>query len=134
MTLEAKHLGTVERWTMILAAVVIAAAMIAAPRPVAFAVTVGAGLMVANAFALRRIGGWVLKASSPGVAVLLLNVKMFLLIAMVYVGIAVLHLDTVGFLIGVSIFPLAMVVAAVRIGMADSSMETGESPPVRGEP
>ena len=108
---------------MILAVVVIAAATVAAPRPVAFAVTVGAGLMVANAFAIRRLGARLVRVASPSAAVLLLNLKMLLLIAMVYVGIALLHLDAIGFVIGVSIFPVAMVIAALRAGLADSAAE-----------
>jgi hypothetical protein len=113
---------------MILAALVIAAAMVAAPRAMAFAVTVGAGLMVGNALALRRIGARVLASSSPGFAILLLNLKMFVLIALIYVGVHLLHLDAIGLIIGVSVFPVAIVAAALRIGAAESSTESTESP------
>jgi hypothetical protein len=103
---------------MILAAIVIAGATILASRPVAFGATLGAGLMVVNALAMRRIGQRVLSASRPGAAVILLNLKLLALIALVYVCITVLHLSTLGFLLGISVFPAAIVIAALRAGMS----------------
>ncbi len=126
--MNSRHLHTIERWTLILAAIAIAAAVVAASRSTAFAVTVGAGLMVGNAIALRRIGSRVLASATPGMAVLLLNLKMLLLVALVYVGVRILHLDTAGFLIGVSVFPVAMVIAALRFGAAEATAPTDETP------
>jgi hypothetical protein len=122
VTLGSDYLGAVERWTMILAAAVIAAAVVAAPRPIAFAATVGAGLMVANAWAMRRIGRKVaLSADRPGAAILLLNVKLLVLIAVVYLAIRVFGLDTLGFLVGVSVLPAALLVAALRTAPTDDT-------------
>jgi hypothetical protein len=125
MNLEARHLAVVERWTMILAALTIAATTLLAPRPVAFGATVGAGLMVANAWAMRRIGTRVLQsAERRGFAILLLNVKLLALIGVVWLAMHFLHVDTLGFLLGVSVFPTAIVAAALQIGLAE---------PTRGE-
>ena len=109
------HLSSVERWTMILAALVILAAIVATPRGTAFGATLGAGLMVVNAYALRRIGHRVFRTlARPGIAVLLLNVKMAVLFGLVFVCVRYLNADAVGFLIGISVFPVAVVIAAVR--------------------
>ncbi len=126
--MEPKHLTSVERMTMILAGIVIAAGAIAAPRRVAFGITVGAALMVANAWVMRRVGRKVMKASRPGAAILLLNLKMLTLVGLVFLVLHFLPIDAIGFLIGVSIFPVAILVAAVRNGMAESSNETAETP------
>ncbi|MSP59404.1 MAG: hypothetical protein EXR72_03505 [Myxococcales bacterium] len=118
------HLNAVERWTMILAALAIAAAAAATSRSTAFGVTVGAGLMVANAMVLRRVGQRVLRSlKRPGIAVLLLNLKMAVLIGLVLLIIKYLHVDTLGFLIGVSVFPLAVLVAAIQTGLAESDAD-----------
>ncbi len=50
----------------------------------------------------------------PGAAVLLFNVKMAILIGIVYVAFRYLHVDPIAFVIGISIFPLAIVIVAVR--------------------
>jgi hypothetical protein len=125
-----KHLLAVERWTMILAALAIVASAVALPRATAFGVTLGAGLMVVNAYAIRRIGTRVLRTfSRPGIAILLLNLKMLALIALVYLAIRFLHVDAIGFIIGISVFPVAVVIAAVRVGLAES---TSEEEPTHG--
>lgn len=116
---------------MILAAVVIAASAVALPRATAFGVTLGAGLMVANAYAIRRIGARVVRTfTRPGLAILLLNLKMLALIGLVFLVIRYLHVDAIGFIIGISVFPVAVVIAAVRVGLAEST--TNEEEPTNG--
>lgn len=118
MTVSPRHLKDVERWTLITSALLIAASFIALPGRMAFSATVGAGLMVLNAFAIRKLGERVFRRvekGQPGVAVLLFNLKMLALIALVYVAVKVLGLDAIGFLLGVSVFPVAIVVAALRM-------------------
>jgi len=113
---------------MILAALVIAASAVAAPRRVAFGVALGAALMVANAWAMRRIGQRVLRSGArPGFAILLLNLKMLLLIALTFVVVRWLPVDAVGFLVGISVFPVAVVVAAVRAGLAEAKESANEN-------
>jgi hypothetical protein len=125
--LDARHLNAVERWTMILAALAIVAAAVAASRRVAFGVTLGAALMVGNAYAMRRIGQRVLRSfARPGIAILLLNLKMLVLIALVLVVVRYLPVDAIGFLIGISVFPVAVVIAAVRVGLAEAKETPSE--------
>jgi hypothetical protein len=124
--IEPRHLRSVERWTLALAALVIAAATVATSRSTAFAVAVGAGLMSLNAWAIRRIAERVFRDGQrirAGAAVLLFNLKMLLLIALVLVAISVLHLDGIGFLVGVSVFPVAIVVAALRMNLGAEPAE-----------
>jgi hypothetical protein len=109
-----RHLITVEKWTCALAAAVILVAILALGRRAAFGVTLGAGLMVLNAYALRRIGQRVIRTfKRPGRALLLLNVKMAVLLAVVYLVVRYLPVDPIAFLVGISIFPVAIVIAAL---------------------
>lgn len=113
--MDTKHLVAVERVTLALAAVVIAAAALALGRQMAWGVSVGAALMALNAYALRRLGARAFKTfKSPGAAILLFNLKMGILIALVWAIIRYLKVDPVGFIIGISIFPVAIVVVAIR--------------------
>ncbi len=119
--MEEKHLIAVEKWTSILAALVAAAALLLLGRRAAFGATLGAGLMVLNAMALRRLGRRAFRTfKKPGAAVLLFNLKMFLLIALVYVVIRYLPVNPVGFVIGISIFPAAILAAAIRHALRTS--------------
>jgi hypothetical protein len=94
-------------------AIVIAVALLG--RPMAFAVSVGALLMALNAWVLRRLGVRAFKTfTKPGAAILLFNLKMGALIALVFLIIHYLHVDPVGFVIGISVFPVAIVVVAIR--------------------
>src|SRR5437773_2186966 len=100
---QSRHMLFVERTTAALAVVVMAGAFVAASRATATAVAVGAGLMTLNAWALRRISERVIKRTGdgagvrPGLAILFFNLKMAVLIALVYVCVKVLGLDAVGF-------------------------------------
>lgn len=140
--LEPRHLKTVEHWTMILALVATAAALVVASRPVAFAVAAGAGLMVANAWAIRQLAERLFRKTGKdgepraGAAVALFNVKMFVLIALVYVAVKILGLDAIGFLVGVSVFPVAVVIAALRLnlGADETDAPRGDSTVPNGTP
>ncbi len=134
MSISPRHLKDVERWTLILSAILIAASFLALPGRMAFSATVGAGLMVANAWAIRKLGERVFRRvenGQPGVAVLLFNLKMLALIALVYVAVKVLGLDAIGFLLGVSVFPVAIVIAALRM---NPDAGEGETPPDGSHP
>lgn len=126
--METKHLIAIEKWTCLLAAIVVAAAVLVLSRRTAFGVSLGAGLMALNAWALRRIGQRAFRAfKRPGAAVLLFNVKMFVLVGIIFLIIRYLPVDPVGFVVGISIFPLAIVAVAIqhalRIGAAPSNNE-----------
>lgn len=117
--LEPRHLQVIERWTLILAALVIVVSALFTSRSTATAVAAGAGLMALNAWAIRRLTARAFRGAStgsrPGLAVLLFNLKMAVVIAAVFVAVKVLGLDAVGFIIGVSVFPVALVIGAVKI-------------------
>jgi uncharacterized membrane protein YczE len=127
--METKHLVSVERWTLILAATAIAVSVLLLGRQMAFGISVGAALMALNAYALRRIGMRAFKTfKKPGLAVLLFNLKMGVLIALVWAVIRYLHVDPIAFLVGISVFPLAVVVVAIRHAFAsDADAPNGES-------
>ena len=132
-TIDNRQLGTVERWTLALAGVAIALAWALASRRFSLGVTVGAVIMILNAVALRRIGARVLAtaANKPGIAILWFNVKMILLIGVVYVCVRYLPIDPIGFLVGISVFPVGVVVAALQMQRDDSQQSDtdGTSPP-----
>jgi hypothetical protein len=113
--MDVKHLIAVEKWTLALAAVVIGAAILVLGRRAALGASLGAGLMALNAYALRRIGQRAFKTfKKPGAAVLLFNLKMGVLIALVWAAISWLHVDPIAFVVGISIFPVAIVIVALR--------------------
>ena len=130
--LEPGHLRIIERWTLVLAAIVIAAAALVTSPSTATAVAAGAGLMAFNAWAIRRLAERAFRGAStgsrPGLAVLLFNVKMAVVIAAVFVAVKVLGLDAVGFIVGVSVFPVALVIGSVKImgTLGDDTSLTGE--------
>ena len=132
--LEPRHLHVVERWTLILAAIVIGATFFLAARPVALAAAIGAGLMALNAWAIRKLAERLFaraagEGARPVVAVVLFNVKMLALIALCYVGLKVFGLDPIGFLLGVSVFPVAVVAAALRLNLGAEDSDAGQVPP-----
>jgi hypothetical protein len=113
--MDLKHLIAVEKVTLTLAALAIAVAVIALGQRAAFGVSMGAALMGLNAFALRRIGQRAFKTfKRPGVAILLFNLKMGVLLALVWAIIRYLHVDPIAFVVGISIFPVAIVVVAIK--------------------
>jgi hypothetical protein len=113
--MNAKHLIAVEKWTLAFAAVLIAFGLLALNRRAAFGLSLGAGLMALNAWALRRIGVRAFRTfKKPGAAVLLLNLKMALLIAIVFVIVRYLPVDPIAFVVGISIFPAAVVAVAIH--------------------
>ena len=113
--MEEKHLISVERVTLALSAVAIVVAIVAFGHQRAFGVALGAGLMSLNALVLRRLGARIFKTwKRPGVAVLLLNVKMGILVAIVWAIVRFAHVDPLSFIVGISVFPLAIFVVAVK--------------------
>jgi ATP synthase I chain len=111
-----KHLIAVEKWTCILAAAVLAVGMVLLPRHAAFSLAVGAALTTLNAMSIRRIAqrlGVVLQ-QKPGFTVLLFNLKMILLIGLIYAAIRWLGVDAVPFIVGISVMPAAIFIVFVQ--------------------
>ena len=133
--MDTKHLHAVEKTTLLLAAVVTAVAILALDRRMAFGVIVGAGLMALNASALRRIADRMKIVRRPGATILLFNLKMALLIALVFAVIHFLHVDAVALVIGISILPVAIVIVAIRHALGpEAPPEKPEAPEPPSDP
>jgi len=116
---ELKHLIAVEKWTALLALIVLVAGIVLLDRHAALSISLGAGLMAGNAWAIRHIAerfGLALKAR-PGVAMILFNIKMALLIGICWVLIRYVHVDPLTFTVGISVLPVAIVIVGVRHGL-----------------
>jgi hypothetical protein len=124
------QMSSLERWTLGLAAVVIGVSILALPRQTTLGVSIGAGLMCLNAWALRRIGLRAVRtAHKPGLSLLLFLVKMTLLLGVLYVVLRYLPVDAIGFVIGVSVFPVAALISALRSGLDAAGEVDGDSAP-----
>jgi hypothetical protein len=124
----------IERWTLLVSAVVVGAALLAMPRAIAFACAAGALLECANASAIRWLVERAMKSkggATPALGLLLFNLKMAVLIAAVWIALRVLHLDGVGFLLGISVFPVAIVAAALSARLAPAPPATPSDHPAR---
>jgi hypothetical protein len=125
--MDTKHLVSVERWTLGLAAAAVGFALFALGGKMALGVTMGAVLMCLNAYALRRLGQRAKGFAKPGAAVLLFNVKMAVLIGLIFLVVRYLPVDPVGFIFGISIFPVAIVATAIRHQLASAPAAKDET-------
>lgn len=116
--MDTKHLVSIEKWTLALSAAAVAFALFAIGGKMALGVTLGAALMCLNAWALRLLGERAKGFAKPGAAVLLFNVKMAVLIGLCFLVVHYLPVNPVGFLFGLSVFPLAIVATAIRHQLA----------------
>lgn len=117
--MELKHLIAFEKWTCLLAVVVLACGLVFCDRHAALSLSLGAGLMSLNAWSIRHIAerfGSALKAR-PGIGMLLFNIKMGLLVAICWVLINHVHVDPKFFTIGISVLPVAIVIVAIQHGL-----------------
>lgn len=125
-----QRLSSLERWTLGLAAAVIAVSLLALPQRITLGVSIGAGLMCLNAWALRRIGLRAVRtADRPGLSLLLFIVKMTLLLGVLYLILRYLPVDAIGFIIGVSVFPVAALISALRSGLDAAGEVQADSAP-----
>lgn len=123
-----KHLIAVEKWTCLLAAIVLAVGLVTLSRHAAFSLSVGAALATLNAISVRRLSqrlGAVLTAK-PGLTVLLFNLKMGLIIGLVFAAIRWLHVDVMPFLVGISLMPAAIVVVAIQHSLKPADAASDE--------
>lgn len=114
--MELKHLIALEKWTALLTVIVLGLAILLLGRRVAFSIALGAGLMTINAWAIRSVGQKLGRAlaQKPGLTILLFNLKLGVLIALIWIFIRYLHADPIAFLVGVSVLPIAIVIVAVQ--------------------
>jgi hypothetical protein len=127
------QLASIEKTTFALAAVVMGFAWLALSHRTAVSASIGAGIMALNAYSLRKIGHRVNPSDRPRAGLLLFNVKMAVLLGLVFLCVRYLPIDPIAFLVGVSVFPMAIVIVAVRhaltptMGSAPSN-ESQEAP------
>jgi hypothetical protein len=110
-----KYLIAVEKWTCLLSAILLAGGMLLFGRHAAFSVACGAGLMVLNAVVVRRVAeklGTVLQ-KKPSLTVLLFNLKLGVLIALIFVAFRYLHVEPIAFMVGISVMPLSIMIVAM---------------------
>ena len=125
-----QRLSALERWTLGLAAAVIGVSLLVLPQRITLGVSIGAGLMCLNAWALRRIGLRAVRtADRPGPSLLLFIVKMTLLLGVLYLVLRYLPVDAIGFIIGVSVFPAAALISALRSGLDAAGEVDADSAP-----
>ncbi len=113
------RLHAVERWTLLLGAMFALGAFVFFGVHVGLSVSLGAGVMILNAFAMRRVGEKIFAAfradtrARPLRAIILFNLKMGVLLVGVYMIVKHLHCNPIALLVGLSIYPLAAVAVAL---------------------
>lgn len=114
--MNAKHLIAIEKWTSLLAAVLLLVGIVLLPRHTSFSLAVGAGLMVLNATLMRRMAsknGAVLQ-QKPGLTLVLFNFKLAFFAACIFIALRYLHVEPLPFIVGVTVLPAAIVIVALR--------------------
>src|SRR3954467_1569583 len=122
-TAEAAVLARIERINLLLGALITCLAGLLWGARGAIAAGVGAGLACADFWLLVRIGGRLVASAregnpSRGLSFLLLG-KTAALFALVFVAIAVLHLEAVPFALGFSVFVVSIMMLGLRAGMTE---------------
>jgi hypothetical protein len=119
---DGQKLHAIERWTLGLGAAATLVAFLSFGREVGLAVSLGAGLMGLNAVAMRRVGDkiWTIMRSDAATnkpsalrAVVLFNLKMAAVLVALYLIVQKLHVHPVGFVVGLSVYPVAAVAVAL---------------------
>lgn len=103
----------IERLNYALGGILVIAAAVTQPRPIALGVAVGVALTCLNFFVLRKlVFKWTSDAQKgkPGNAPLLMLPKMIGLMGAVAVAILVLPIDPIAFTIGYSLFIVSIVI------------------------
>jgi hypothetical protein len=123
----------IERINYLLGGILVIAAALTQPRPIALGIAVGVALTCANFFVLRRlVTKWTSDAAQgkSGNAPLLMLPKMTILMGAVAVAILVLPIDPIAFTIGYSLFIVSIVLdttySALKSPESDASSTTSE--------
>jgi hypothetical protein len=114
--------------TTLLAALLLVGGLVLLPRQYSFSLAVGAGLMVVNAWVMRRVAAAVGPALAvrPGLILVLFNFKLLILAALIFIALRFLHVAPVPFVIGISVLPVAILIVAIRHQLSPTA--TGETP------
>ncbi len=125
--MELKHLIAFEKWTCLLAVIVLASGIVFLDRHAALSLSLGAGLMAANSWSIRTIAeryGLALRAR-PGFAMLLFNLKMGAIVALCWILINYVHVDPKWFAIGISVLPAAILIVGIEHGLRREDSTNG---------
>ena len=125
--MELKHLIAFEKWTCLLAVIVLASGIVFLDRHAALSLSLGAGMMAANSWSIRTIAeryGLALRAR-PGFAMLLFNLKMGAIVALCWILINYVHVDPKWFAIGISVLPVAIVIVGIEHGLRHEDTTNG---------
>jgi hypothetical protein len=126
------RLRGIQRWTLLLGAVLTLSAFLLGGSQWGFSVSMGAAIMILNTFATRLVGDklWQgLRSVAPANGsqtmrvVILFNLKMAAVIVAVYLVVRYLHVHAVGLVLGLSIYPLGAVLSTLLD--PDGSMLSG---------
>jgi hypothetical protein len=112
-------LRSIEWWNLGLAVVlVLASALVKGTGRVVGGVATGAALACLNFHALRRLIEMITVARSKGLLAGLVGAKMLVLMAVVWLLLKLLPVDVIAFTIGLSVFFLSILVATIRLAIA----------------
>lgn len=103
-----------ERTALVLAAVLIAAGAILLSPQTAYSLTVGATLAAGNAVLINRVGRKMAAlGKSPALLVVVFQLKLFLMVGLIFVAMRYLGVEALPFAFGVSILPVAVLSAGL---------------------
>ena len=125
--MELKHLIAFEKWTCLLAVIVLASGIVFLDRHAALSLSLGAGMMAVNSWSIRTIAeryGLALRAR-PGFAMLLFNLKMGAMVALCWILINYVHVDPKWFAIGISVLPVAILIVGIEHGLRREDTKNG---------
>ena len=129
-TIEGRLLAEVERWNILLGLVlVVAAAFLHPTARVVGGVAAGAALGWANFHVLRRLVERITVARSKGLLLFILSIKMVLLLAIVWAVLKLLPVDVIAFTIGLSLFLVSILIATVKIMVAQGEADAPADKP-----
>ena len=112
-----KQLEAIERWNLLLSAILIVGAAAFFDRRVALGVVVGAALSCANFWGIHRLVLASLRSSGRKRSVLqiLLGAKMAVLMLLVFLAVQFLPLNPVALAVGLSVFLVSIAIESVRV-------------------
>lgn len=121
---EITHLVAVERWTLVLGALLLGVGLLFLPSRTQLSLGLGVGLMIVNAWIIRRLSArllpvWSGGRGSVGLLMILFNAKLVLLALALYLCVRYLPVEPVPLCIGLSILPLAILLRAIQHGLRD---------------
>lgn len=115
--MDRRTLTAIERWNLIIGIAMVVASLVFWRADVTAGVALGAIIGTANFTAIRWVIGrtFAAKEKSKGGLMLLLIVKMAALMAGVFLIIRFVPVNVVGFLVGISVFFVSIIVETIRM-------------------